>query len=171
MDIITFVERATVVYNPDGSIKGSEAHQHTGYFEQRDTAEGPMTVFVAVKNEVRPVLAGDFEGLLPCGPQFLKNAGQELADKRDNRRQHLADAYQRISVLERQLAESAESVRQQSDIIRNTKTELESERAGRRADQDKATQAMRQMASDADATIKALKQQIADIASTDAGAA
>ncbi|MBI0530076.1 hypothetical protein [Sphingomonas sp. TX0522] len=141
MEIITFVERATVVYHPDGTIKGSEAHQHTGYHEVRETDEGPLTVFVVVKHEVRPVLAGDFNALLPAGEAFLANAGQELKDKRECRRQHLAEATQRIAALEATVAEQVSSIAAQAEALATASAALAAEKAARIADAEKARRA------------------------------
>lgn len=129
MEILTYVERATVVWNPDGTIKGSEAHSHTGWFEDRDTGEGSVRVFVVAKHEVRPVLAGDFDGLIADGDQFLANAGRELTDKRENRRQHLADARAEIAALTVASAEQAASIEKQAKLLAGMNAELIAARA------------------------------------------
>jgi hypothetical protein len=146
MEMKTFVERATVVWNPDGTIKGSEAHHHTGYFEDRDTPEGLVRVFVVVKHEVRPVLDGDFKALLPDGDAFLANAGRELADTRDNRRAHLAEMRLAFDGAKATIADQAASIAAQADALRETRAALQSEKAGREADAAAHKQALRDLA-------------------------
>lgn len=77
MDMITYLERVTVIFNPDGTVRGSEAHEHTGYLEERDVPDAPggkQLVFVVVKPEVRPVAAGDLAGALDGGCPAIEDA-------------------------------------------------------------------------------------------------
>jgi hypothetical protein len=78
----TYVERATVIYNPDGSQKGSETHVHTGYFEERsvsDASEGRVNVFQVIKSEVRPVQQGDFKGFTDSGISAIEDLSIKTA--------------------------------------------------------------------------------------------
>lgn len=77
MDIIKYLERVTVIFNPDGTVRGSEAHEHTGYLEERDVADAPggkQLVFVVVKPEVREVAAGDLAAALDQGSPAIEDA-------------------------------------------------------------------------------------------------
>lgn len=74
VDISTYTERATVIFNPDGSVKGSEAHVLTGYSEERDVPDAPggkTVVFVVVKQDVRPVGDGDFTAVMNHGTDLV----------------------------------------------------------------------------------------------------
>lgn len=77
MDIITYSERVTTIFNPDGTVRGSEAHEHTGYLEERDVADAPgakQLVFVVVKSEVRPIEPGDLAAALDGGCPAIEDA-------------------------------------------------------------------------------------------------
>jgi hypothetical protein len=95
MKIQAYTERATIIFNPDGSVKGGEAHEHTGYIERRDVPDSPkdasgpagkVDVFVVVKHDVRPIEAKDFEAFSPSRADALAqaaaaNARADAADK------------------------------------------------------------------------------------------
>lgn len=77
MDIIKYLERVTVIFNPDGTVRGSEAHEHTGYLEERDVFDAPgakQLVFVVIKPEVREVAAGDLSAALNEGSPAIEDA-------------------------------------------------------------------------------------------------
>lgn len=77
MEIIKYLERVTIIRNTDGTVRGSEAHEHTGYFEERavpDAPGGKQMVFVVVKPEVRPVAAGDLAEALGAGATAIEDA-------------------------------------------------------------------------------------------------
>lgn len=79
MEIIKYLERITLIFNPDGTMRGSEAHEHTGYIEERDVADAPdgsgkQMVFVVVKPEVRAVAPGDLTAALNEGFSAVEDA-------------------------------------------------------------------------------------------------
>lgn len=77
MDMINYLERVTVIFNPDGTVRGSEAHEHTGYLEERDVPDAPgakQQVFVVVKPEVRPIEPGDLATALDGGCPAIEDA-------------------------------------------------------------------------------------------------
>ncbi len=80
MDIIKYLERVTVIFNPDGTVRGSEAHEHTGYLEERDVPDAPgakQLVFVVVKPEVRAIEPGDLAGALDGGCPAVEDAASK----------------------------------------------------------------------------------------------
>lgn len=78
--IFTFTERATTVFNPDGSLKGSEARELTGYIETVDVPDAPdgkTEAFRIISETVRPVQKSDFGKVLDSGTTRVA----DLADK------------------------------------------------------------------------------------------
>jgi hypothetical protein len=113
MNIITYTERATIIYNPDGSLKGSEACIHTGYIEERKVADAPdgkMKSFVVVNQDVRPVIAADFAPILDEGTELVADLAAKanalalaqafidtIAAERDSLASRLSEAEQTIA--------------------------------------------------------------------------
>lgn len=141
MELITYIERATVIYYPDGTSRGSEAHVHTGYFEERDVPDAPggkQQVFVVIKSEVRPIENGDLRNALDAGCSATEDAAVKavlIAHLQDL----LEDTGDKLIAAEQRAETRAQTIAEQTAWIAGQTTEL-AEAAKREGEMRKAVQ-------------------------------
>jgi hypothetical protein len=126
MDIIKYLERVTVIFNPDGTVRGSEAHEHTGYLEERVVADAPggtQQVFVVVKPEVRTVEAGDLAGALDHGCAAVEDAAAK-ANVILDLQQTIEQIGAELVAAEQTAAARAETIESQAALITQRDGEL-----------------------------------------------
>lgn len=126
MEMINYLERVTIIFNPDGTVRGSEAHEHTGYLEERDVPDAPgakQQVFVVVKPEVRAIEPGDLAAALDDGCPAIEDAASK-AEIVLHLQTMLEDTGEKLVAAE-QLAEArAETIAEQAAVIAQQSAEL-----------------------------------------------
>lgn len=156
--IFKYLERVTVIFNPDGTVRGSEAHEHTGYFEERDVPDAPgakQQVFVVVKPDVRAVAAGDLAGALDDGCPAIEDAAAKA-----NIILHLQGLIEDVGadlVSAEKIAEArAETIASQAELIAKRDAEL-TEAAKREAELGRTVQRLTTEMSAAAAELQAAR--------------
>lgn len=172
MEIIKYLERVTTIFNPDGTVRGSEAHEHTGYLEERDVPDAPgakQLVFVVVKPEVRAIAPGDLDGALNGGCPAIEDA----AMKAEQIKGLLRDAEERAAQLtasEKLCETHAATIEAQAAVIAERDAALIEGEKRERALQDAVQQAARESAAIA-GELAAREAELAELRAAEAEAA
>lgn len=148
MEIISYLERVTIIWNPDGSIRGGESVQHTGYQKDVPVADAPedawspagiTRTFVVTETAVLPVDPASLADVLPKKLAAMLAETVAQAKLIDDLRHRLTtlNAEHEAGLARADAAEA--SVADQAVII----TALDGDKRQLRADLDEANRAAR----------------------------